>query len=277
MRNSFLAFCCIVVLMTFPAMASAAPHGGLLVSFIDVGQGDSVLLHAPGQCAMLVDTGTAAAGRLVVSELRAQGITTLDRVVVTHPHQDHFGGLVHIAEHFDIGALLDNGEVKSTEYGFTAYAALRQRLNSSAVAAGHRWSCGGLNVEVLHPSVGYAGGNTNDRSLVLEVRYHDFRLLLMGDVAGQGEVELVGTGTVSQAAVLKLGHHGAPDSTSDALLDQVRPQLAVLSVGPENDIMAPGPHVLERLARRGVRLLRTDRQGTIHLVANRDGTFLIHP
>ena len=184
---------------------------------------------------------------------------------------------LHIAEHVDIGALWDNGEVKSTESGFSAYAALRPRLDSSAVAAGHRWSCGGLSVEVLHPPLDYSGGNTNDRSLALEVRYHNFRLLLMGDVAGEGELELVGTGAVSQAAVLKLGHHGAPDSTSDALLDQVRPQLAVVSVGSDNDIMAPSSHVMERLARRGVRLLRTDWQGTLHLVANRDGTFLIRP
>lgn len=276
-----MRICLFAILITLFSIPLAADAEEMMVSiyYIDVGQGDATLLHQPGKCTMLVDAGPPEAGHVVNKILRMVGIETLDYVVITHPHKDHFGGLRAVASAVGISELSDNGDMNPGEKGFDEYSQLQDSLPYSVLSQGDSWQCGDLTVEVLHPSAGYSSGDGdyNNRSMALSVRYNSFGLLLMGDVAGQGEKEMLRTSSIPQSSVIQLAHHGASDGTSMELLDRVRPRLAVVSVGRTNDIQAPAPVVLGRLAERNIRTFRTDLEGTVHMKVAPNGNIRIKP
>lgn len=213
---------------------------GLRVTFLDVGQGDAALVEWPDGRRWLVDGGPPSTA--VVAWLRRSGIRRLDGVVATHGDRDHCGGLVGVVDGLDVGVIwaLD----PSPEL---AEAAERQGVAITAP------------VGALHPSASDAVTG-NDGSIVFGVG----PVLLTGDV-GRAAEAAVAARLPGRFPVLKLAHHGSATSTSAALVDRARPSVAVLSVGATNPYGHPSPDVLDRLAARGVAVLRTDRDGTITL------------
>ncbi len=278
-----LACAGLVLLLELRASAAARPTGVLRASFLDVGQGDAALLDLPDGTAILVDGGGIVGSpvdvgdRVVGPVLRARRRTELRAVVLSHPHPDHYGGLpaalrgVRAAELWDTGQ--GEREGVAGAYGVLLSQFGTWKLRRPDVLCGTH-VIGGATIEVLAPCPGPSvERGPNDNSLVLRVRLGRRAFLFLGDAEREEEAELVARhGTALAADVIKVGHHGSRTSSSDALLDAVHPELAVISCGVRNRFGHPHPVTVGALEARGIRTLRTDRDGEV--VVETDGESL---
>lgn len=254
-----------------------APRGELRVTVLDVGQGDSTLVELPDGTAFLVDaggivgTGVDPGRAAVVPVLRAKRRKRLEFVMLSHPHPDHFAGLVAVLRAVEIGEFWDTGQGESEGAG-PVYKALIADLRARGVPIrGPRELCdrprlvAGVSIEVLMPCPTYVPNrDANDNSFVMKLRYGERAVLLTGDAEAEEEAELLAHyGAYLRADFLKVGHHGSRTSTGDPLLDAVRPRVASISCGVRNRFAHPHGVVLERLARHGVEIARTDRGGAV--------------
>jgi competence protein ComEC len=251
------------------------PDGRLHVAFLDVGQGDAVLITTPRGQQVLIDGGpspsalTTALGREMPFWDRS-----IDLVVMTHPDADHITGLVAALDRYRVHGWLDNGQAVDD----AVYAECLARLEATqvprrAVHAGDRVELGeGIALEVLHPPLQPVAGTEadgNNNSLGLRLKWGDAGFLLTGDLEAEAERLLVASGQPLPAGVLKVAHHGSGGSSTAEFLAAVDPDYAVLSVGADNRFGHPNPAVLERLDGLGqVTILRTDQQGTIEFVSD---------
>ncbi|HEX2251823.1 MAG TPA: DNA internalization-related competence protein ComEC/Rec2 [Thermoanaerobaculia bacterium] len=250
-------------------------HRGLEVVALDVGQGDAILLR-DGHQAVLVDGGGwprgDLGGRVLVPALAGEGVTRLAAMVLTHPDRDHCGGLVELASYLPVEALwtaprpsasaASAAEGCAEELERAVGPGRRRELTSGDGLRLGRWW-----ITVLHPAGGDApGGGDNDRSLVLRAEAAGRRVLLTGDIEAGGERQLARRWSGALAAdVLKVAHHGSRTSSTAPWLAAVRPRLALVSAGARNPYGHPAAPVLARLRRGGAVVLRTDRQGMLHL------------
>lgn len=253
-------------------LAPLRPAGDAVeVHVIDVGQGDAVAVRSPAGRWLLVDAGVAGAGydageRRVVPYLGRRGVRRLEGLVLTHPDADHIGGAAAV-----VRALRPRwiGDPVAT-VGKPGYLALLQVARGAGVrwvglSAGLAIELDGMMVEFLHPPAP-AGRveDANDASVVIRVEYGEFSVLLTGDAPEAVEDRLVRRyGSGLEAEVLKVGHHGSATSTSSGLLAVATPAVAVISAGRGNRYGHPHRTVLERLSERGVRVHRTDREGSV--------------
>ena len=255
----------------------------LSVTFLDVGQGDAALVEGPRGFVALVDGGGRyddsfdTGARIVEPVLRARGIVKLDLVVLSHPHPDHMNGLLRILKRFPVGALWTSGDDGGNPVYQTLMAMARERRVPTPLPA--ELSRDGLTIVPLGPwfdgHIGAPPGlGTNDASLVIRLDYAGHRILLGGDIGEEGEAELLdrrADGIELACDVLKVPHHGSRYASSGVFLDAVSPTLAVASAGKYNRFGLPSPAALERYTRRGIRVLRTDRDGAVSITANRAG------
>ncbi|MFL5307344.1 MAG: DNA internalization-related competence protein ComEC/Rec2 [Polyangia bacterium] len=256
----------------------------LVVTFLDVGQGDAAVVEAPGGATMLIDGGGSRDGtfdtgaRIVEPFLRARGITRLQVVALSHPHPDHLNGLFRILQRFPVEMFWSSGDDgHNPEYRRLLNLARASHIPTPPVTAR---ALGGAQVQAVAPFVDGAiapppGLTVYDASLVLRVTVGARAVLFAGDLEADGEGELAGRpalGDVVRADVLKVPHHGSRTSSSDELLDAVAPRLAVMSLGWRNQFHFPAPEVVARYAARGIRTLRTDRDGAITVALTAHGS-----
>lgn len=259
-----------------------APRDVLRLTALAVGQGDSALLDLPNGALMLIDGGGAPAGgpdpgsRVVLPVLRARRRTRLDVVVLSHPHPDHFGGLLAVARAVPIGEVWDTAQ-GTREGAGPIYAEFRRELARRGVPVlGPRELCGrarhfgAARLEVLAPCPDYTPGrDANDNSIVVRARLGRRSFLLMGDAESEAEHQLVAAhGERLRSDVLKVGHHGSRTSSSELLLAQVRPRVATISCGVRNRFGHPVPRIVERLSRFGAQVLRTDHDGALQVTSD---------
>lgn len=251
--------------------ARGLPDGKLHVHFLDVGQGDAILIVAPDGRQILVDGGPSPTALL--NELGAVlpfWDRSLDLVVLTHPDGDHITGLIPLLDRYRVGQVLD---IPQSDTAREAATWLGQ-LDRAAVARiyaqrGARIPVGDVLLTVLHPGpqslIGTASDDNNN-SIVLRLDYGQISLLFAGDAEHDAERALIAAGVPLRADILKVGHHGSNGATSAAFVAAVQPRLAVISAGAGNTFGHPHPAVLERLA--GVEVLRTDLHGRIEVVSD---------
>ena len=256
----------------------------LRVTFLDVGQGDATVIEGPTGRVIVVDggghpgtdesLGGDPGSRVVVPFLRQEGISTVDMIVPTHPDDDHVQGLIAVVDNLRVRAALDGGYPGDS----APYRRLREHLRERhiPVLRARRGQCidlgGGARVEVCNPpdhAVVSAHSLTNNNSIVLRVVYGRARFLLTGDAEGEAEADMLAGASDLSADILKAGHHGSRWSSTDAFLNRVSPTAAVISCGRDNAYGHPHRETLDRLARRGVRLYRTDQSGAV--TAKTDG------
>lgn len=252
-----------------PTTASQAPlDETMVVHFVDVGQADCILVQV-GAKAMLVDAGNNADANTVVDYIKAQGISNLEWVIGTHPHEDHVGGLDAVIQAFGVRQVIMPKATTTTKTFEDVLQALKEKgLTISSPVPGSTLSLGSATCTILAPnSNGY--DDMNDYSVVLKISYGNISFLLTGDAGHVSENEIVDKGFDVSADVIKIGHHGSSSATSEAFLDRVAPQYAVIQVGQGNDYGHPSAETMDLLKERGIPVYRTDECGTV--VATTDG------
>lgn len=248
----------------------------LRIVLCDIGQGDAILIQAPGQYDLLVDGGP---NRQVVSCLgKYLGFWNrrLELMMMSHPDADHATGLVFAAQRYAVSELL----WAPIQAPAPAYQALRQTVNdngltTTSTTAGQIWSVGPAQMEILWPLTDLTGqkvSSTNNASVVARLEFNQVSLLLTGDAEVPVERELLGhyPAPKLQSDILKVGHHGSKSSTTAEFLTAVDPDIALVSVGANNRYGHPTAEVIDRLRASDVTIWRTDQSGDVVLVTDGD-------
>jgi len=247
----------------------------IIVAFLDVGQGDSILIRSRDH-AILIDGGDINRNEPVLGYLRRAGISRLDYVIATHPHRDHIGGLITVLGRVEVGLILMPDVVHTTDTFENFIAVIENnQIPAHAPTPGENFRAGIINFTVLAPVEGFAGSNLNDASIVLRLDHGGTSFLFTGDAEAGSERAMLASGQDLRADVIKIGHHGSRTSTSDMFLDGVQPMAAVITVGGGNRFGHPHGEVLARLEYRGIVVYRTDEMGTIVMATNGERIVLL--
>ena len=243
--------------------------GELKVYYLDVGQGDSIYIKTPNGDDILIDGGNNDKGDEVVSYLREYNVDDLEVMVATHPDADHIGGLDVVLDEMKVESVY-MPKITHTTKTFEDFivAVKNEGLKLKEAKAGVDIGLDGVTASFLAPVKSY-GDDLNTSSAVLKMEHGENSFLFTGDATIESEQDMVAAGEQVEADVLKLGHHGADTSTSEAFLSRVDPQYAVISVGEGNSYGHPTETILTRMKNHGITVKRTDKEGTI--LATSDG------
>jgi competence protein ComEC len=260
------------------------PSQNLTMSFIDVGQGDSILVILPNTKTLLIDGGERQSSGKVLSTLQEYGLSYIDVIVATHPHADHIGGLIDVINNVNVGQVLDSGQVHTTQtFEDLLDAIYNKQIPLRSVSEGESVNLDPtVKIDVLNPPASTPNGSNNeaefnDNSVALKLTYGNFSALLTGDVEERNEARLVfKNATILDADVLKAGHHGSRTSSSLAFLNAVAPEVVIISLGAGNSYGHPHQEALDRISASGAQYLhRTDIDGTITLISDAGGNISI--
>jgi competence protein ComEC len=244
--------------------------GKLKVHYIDVGQGDSILLQYEDKN-MLIDAGPNAATETVVNYLKRAGVKKIDYLVATHPHEDHIGGMDGVIDNFQIGTMYMPKKTATTAtFKDVVQAMKRKGIKAKTPVPGEKFSLGDVQCMILAPnSAEY--DNVNNYSIVIKATYGKNSFLFEGDAENLAEKEILDKGFDVRADVLKLGHHGSRTSSSTAYLKKVNPKYVVVSSGKINDYGHPHKETMDKLKSMGIKLYRTDEDGNIVVTSDGKG------
>lgn len=243
--------------------------GKLRVHFLNVGQGDAILVQLPGGQNLLIDAGTNEAGPTVIKDLKQYGVVQLDYVIGTHPHEDHTGGLEQVIAAFPVGKIyLPRVTNNTASYRDLLLAIKNKGLKVTEARAGISLPLGeAVQATFISPAKS-SYEDLNDYSAVLHLTFGRTAFLFTGDAGTTAEQEMLAAHQPLKADVLKVAHHGSRTATSTAFLKAVSPRYAVISAGQGNDYGHPHAQTLQRLQKAGVKIYRTDQEGTITAVSD---------
>ena len=239
----------------------------LTVHFLDVDQGDSILLEINGR-SMLVDSGESDQGKVVTAYLQDQGISTLDYVVATHPHSDHIGGMNEILNNFQVEHFVDSGYPHTSKTYENMLTTIDQKnIPFQEAQAGQKIDFDpAVDIEILNPAKTYSE-DLNENSVVLKVTYGTTSFLLMGDAGLETEERITKAGYNVDSDILKVGHHASRSGSGTSFISAVSPEVSVIEVGAGNDYGHPHAEILERL-QKASKVYRTDLDGTITITTD---------
>ncbi|MHB1354603.1 MAG: DNA internalization-related competence protein ComEC/Rec2 [Anaerolineae bacterium] len=257
----------LTVAVTVWSIGLSLPDGRLHIYFLDVGQGDAILINSPGGRTILVDGGVdGLVLRARLGELLPLNHRTLDLVIATHGDADHILGLVGLPDYYQVqqAARPANLGTSTAAKAWEEEFAMHQ-IPQVFLARGDIIRIGrDFTIQVLNPEPGNPNSG-NASSVVLRAVKGRFNMLLTGDIDDQAEQAILAANLPVAAYVLKVAHHGSDTSSSAEFLDRVRPSLAVISVGKDNTLGHPSAEVLDRLWELNCQIWRTDQQGTIEI------------
>lgn len=232
----------------------------LRVYCLDVGQGDSILITNNNKT-MLIDASTNEMGSRVVKYLNDLGIKKIDYLVGTHPHEDHIGGLDNVIKNFDIGTIYMPNVVATTKtFEEVIDAISAKKLKVTSPKTGNKFTVGNAECEVM--SIRNDKDDYNNCSIVIKMDFNNVSYLFTGDA----EESVESSRKWPHIDVLKVGHHGSNTSSSKKFLEQIKPEVALISVGQGNTYGHPTQATLKRLSNIGAKIYRTDENGTILLI-----------
>ena len=236
----------------------------LKVYYIDVGQADSILIMNNGESA-LIDAGNNEDGQDVVNFIKSKGITKLNYVIGTHPHEDHIGGLDDVINNIDIDKIyLPKIQTTTKTYQDVLTAIQNKNKTINTFKKGDKFSIGEANSEIMTDSISDKN-NLNLSSNIIRMEYNKTSFLFTGDAETENEKAI----EWSQTDILKVGHHGSKTSTSQKFLNQIKPTYAIISVGKDNDYGHPNKETLDKLKNIGAQVIRTDESGTIEIIVTK--------
>ena len=232
----------------------------LRVYCLDVGQGDSILITNNNKT-MLIDASTNEMGSRVVKYLNDLGIKKIDYLVGTHPHEDHIGGLDNVIKNFYIGTIYMPNVVATTKtFEEVIDAISAKKLKVTSPKTGDKFTVGNAECEVM--SIRNDKDDYNNCSIVIKMDFNNVSYLFTGDA----EESVESSRKWPHIDVLKVGHHGSNTSSSKKFLEQIKPEVALISVGQGNTYGHPTQATLKRLSNIGAKIYRTDENGTILLI-----------
>ncbi|EKN41272.1 hypothetical protein CFSAN001627_14303 [Clostridium botulinum CFSAN001627] len=241
--------------------------GPLEIHYIDVGQGDSILIQQDGH-SMLIDAGTNALENTVVNYLKSKGVTKLDYVIGTHPHEDHIGGLDKVIDNFTVDKFIMPKVTHTTQIFKDVIAAAQNKgLKITVPTVGDKYSLGVADFTILAPN-NSSYSNLNNYSVVIRLKFGNRSFIFTGDAESLSEGEILAKQLDITGDVLKLGHHGSKTSTTQAFLNKVNPKYAVVSCGKNNSYKHPHQETLNKLKAKNIKVYRTDEAGTIIATSN---------
>lgn len=244
-------------------------YSGLTVSFIDIGQGDSILLQCKDE-SMLIDAGENDKGDTVVNYLESHNATNLKYAVGTHPHSDHIGGMDTVLKNIQTDTLIcPKVTYNSKTWKDVETEAKSQNTKIEYANAGESYTLGDATFTIISPKKNHIYSDCNNYSVVIKADYGENSFLFTGDAEKLVEDEILESNYNIKADVLKVGHHGSSTSSSEKFLNKVSPKYAVISCGVNNEYGHPHKETLEKLKERNIKTYRTDLEGTV--VAQSDG------
>lgn len=230
----------------------------LEVIFFDVGQAESILILNDGK-SMLIDAGNDENGEQIVANIKALGVSKLDYAVITHMHADHMGGMDKVINELDIGNIYMPESLQTTKQMEELLEAMQEKnLTYESPNIGDSFTVGNANGKIVYIN-SEETENLNNSSIVLEITFGTQKFLFTGDAEKKVEEIL----QLDKVNVLKVAHHGSSTSSSEKFIKQIKPEIAVISVGKDNSYNHPNDAVIKRLEQIGATIYRTDKLGTI--------------
>lgn len=254
---------------------SSGKANNLTITAIDIGQGDSLLIRTPTSTTM-IDTGPPSDRDKLIKYLQDNQISTIDNLIITHPHADHLGNASYLMEHFTVKNIYDNGKPTTTKLYRDYLKTIKAKgIKYQQLYQGDTLDLGkDIKFVVLLPTkelITNKDYNLNNGSIVGKLVYKNFSMLFTGDLEKESEHLLVERyGNELHSTILKAGHHGSKTSSSHEFMEKVRPEVAIISCGLHNDYGHPHDKVLRRYEAFHVKVYRTDLQGNITVTTNGD-------
>lgn len=272
-----ILFAVFIILGTLLAACSAipahlsAPKAPLIIDVIDIGQGDASLIRTAKEV-ILIDTGDVSARGKLVDYLKKQGITTIDKVIITHPHADHLGGMASVLENFTVKQIYDSGQTTTTAlYRQYLSTVKKRKIPFAVLAAGDQLDFGGgVTFKVFGPQKPYiSDSELNNNSIVGKLIYGQFSMLFTGDAEKEAEERLQKNyASELRANVLKSPHHGSRTSSSWPFLKAVSPDAITISAGADNEYQHPHTVTLKKYTELKAQIYRTDLNGSIRITSD---------
>jgi competence protein ComEC len=252
-----------------PSRPSSAPARPVVIDFLDVGQGDSILIRSPEGKTALVDAGPTRDGATKI--LNRKGIRSIDIVIVSHHHSDHYGGMDQVVQRFKPKYFVASGSSHTTK----GYLKLLQTVKNDSITAvqptekPRNIELGTVVLTIL-PQPTEDSDEENNNSIGVRLQYGEFSVLLTGDSEENERLWWMNQipDLLRDCTILKLPHHGSHNGTDQRWLDVVQPEMTVASLGKGNSYGHPHSETLSLLRRNEIPLLRTDLRGTITLISN---------
>ncbi len=270
-RYYFLAFLFLANFFIWYAVYWEDRQGVLTINFLDVGQGDSIFIDTPSGNQILIDGGPDDKVLKELGKVMPFYDRDIDLVMLTHPHQDHVGGLVQVLKRYSVGEVISSG----TEYESAQYKAWRETLKEKNITEilgrrGMRVEVGdGIYLDILLPATDVKKAKPHDGMLVARLSYASSSVMLTGDMEKNLEDYLIFLDNKGlKSDILKVGHHGSRTSSSEAFLGYVNPDWAIISNGKKNRYGHPHAEIIKRLKDFKIETLRTDREGTIRMMSD---------
>jgi competence protein ComEC len=256
-----------------PSTTGVPGQNPLKVAFLDVGQGDSILIQSPNGQTMLIDGGRSIdlAQSVIIPKMKEWGARQVDVLVPTHPDQDHIAGLAGVLESYPVKLVALTGQIHSTKIYERLLTDIRDKnIEALKVRTGTAIPFDpSVKIEVLNPDDAEVDSDdTNDASIVIKLTYGSTSFLLTGDAEMPANKAMLDRGFDVRSTVLKLGHHGSRTSTDEAWLAKVQPQLGIISAGKDNSYGHPHPEVIAALEKLKIPYIRTDEHGTITVTSD---------
>jgi competence protein ComEC len=264
----------VAVLVAIPAFwLTYSAASDLEVDFLDIGQGDAILIKTPYGQNVLVDGGPDNAIIKRLSENMPWWDKTVDLMILTHPHDDHVGGLNDVLKRYKVKKILYTGVVHNSPAYIKWLELIKdQHIPLVIIDRAQTITFGpDCQLDILYPHSSLLGrevDNLNNSSIVAKLIYEETKFLLTGDAEMEVEQELVNSQADLPAQVMKAGHHGSDTSNSEEFLKAVHPEIVVIQVGADNQFGHPSLRVIKRLERIGVKVYRNDLDGTVHLYSD---------
>jgi len=271
-QNVKVRLACIVGFLLLNCLIYYIPNPGFYITFINVGQGDGILIHGDNGMKVMVDGGSTSekqvAKNCIVPYLKAEGIGTIDYSIITHTDKDHISGILEILENNNSNRIriknlvMPDINMKDDTYNELIEKAKLKKINVLYIKKGDTLSLGKTKIKCIYPETTTTASDKNDYCTVLSVKNKTSKILLTGDISKEIE-EKIKDDIEENYTVLKVAHHGSNYSSSEKFLKKVNPKYSIISVGKNNSYGHPGNETMERLRKQGGVIYRTDEKGGI--------------
>jgi len=268
MKQKLLTIFCLGLMIIVWMLVLFLPDNRIRVIACDVGQGDSLLI-IQGATQVLIDGGPNNNVLSCLGKYMPWWDKTLELVALTHPHADHYVGLIEVTKRFTVQDFF----ISNTESTTVGYRLLKNELGSRGVTvtslnSNVSFTFGSIVFEIINPPANFDSGDVNEYSLVFLLTYGNFRALLTGDISPYQTLKMLSSFRIPQVDYLKVPHHGSRNGLSTQLLDAVQPQVAVISSGKDNRFGHPHAEVIEILKRYKIKTLNTQDLGDIEVISD---------